>query len=59
MDVIVIKNTFANGDPVEASEKPQSFDDKTAIALIAASKAIPVPDKPAAKAPKKKAAKKD
>jgi len=58
MDVIVIKNTFANGDPVEASEKPQSFDDKTAIALIAASKAIPVPDKPDPK-PKKKKAKKD
>jgi|TARA_R100001594_G_C4024273_1_gene259818 hypothetical protein len=58
MDVIVIKNTFANGDPVEASEKPQSFDDKTAIALIAASKAIPVPDKPEPK-PKKKKAKKD
>ena len=57
MDVIVIKNTFANGDPVEASEKPQSFDDKTAIALIAASKAIPVPDKPEPK-PKKKNAKK-
>ena len=58
MDVIVIKNTFANGDPVEASEKPQSFDDKTAIALIAASKAIPVPDKPEPK-PKKKKAKRD
>jgi hypothetical protein len=58
MDVIVIKNTFANGDPVEASEKPQSFDDKTAIALIAASKAIPVPNKPEPK-PKKKKAKKD
>lgn len=58
MDVIVIKNTNANGDPVEASEKPQSFDDKTAIALIAASKAIPVPDKPEPK-PKKKKAKKD
>jgi|TARA_R110002020_G_scaffold452131_1_gene666470 hypothetical protein len=58
MDVIVIKNTYANGDPVEASEKPQSFDDKTAIALIAASKAIPVPDKPEPK-PKKKKAKKD
>ena len=59
MDVIVIKNTFANGDPVEASEKPQSFDDKTAIDLIAANKAIPAPNKPEAKPPKKKAAKKD
>ena len=58
MDVIVIKNTFAKGDLVEASDSPQSFDDKTAIELIAAQKAIPVPDKPAPK-PKKKKAKKD
>ena len=59
MDVIVIKNTSANGEPVEASDKPQSFDDKAAKQLIAANKAIPAPDKPEAKPPKKKAAKKD
>ena len=59
MDIIILKDTFANGEPVEASDKPQIFDDKVAKQLIAANKAIPAPDKPEAKPPKKKAAKKD
>mgnify|MGYP003131953032 CR=1 FL=1 len=59
MDIIILKDTFANGEPVKADDKPQSFDDSIAKQLIAANKAIPAPDKPAAKAPKKKAAKKD
>ncbi len=58
MDVIVIRDTFVNGEPVSASDKPQSFDDYDAKKLIYANKAIPAPDKPAPK-PKKKAAKKD
>ncbi len=59
MDIIILRNTFVNGEPVKADDKPQSFDDNIAKQLIAANKAIPAPDKPAAKAPKKKAAKKD
>tara|TARA_Y100001937_G_scaffold114305_1_gene163909 strand:- start:245 stop:424 length:180 start_codon:yes stop_codon:yes gene_type:complete len=59
MDIIILRNTFANGEPVSASDKPQSFDDKVAKKLIANGKAMPAPNKPAAKAPKKKAAKKD
>lgn len=59
MDVIVIRDTFVNGDPVSASDKPQSFDDYDAKKLIYANKAIPASDKPEAKPPKKKAAKKD
>ena len=58
MDVIVIRDTFVNGEPVSASDKPQSFDDYDAKKLIYANKAIPAPNKPEPK-PKKKAAKKD
>tara|TARA_R100000152_G_C6640141_1_gene84983 strand:+ start:120 stop:320 length:201 start_codon:yes stop_codon:yes gene_type:complete len=56
MKIVVIKDTFANGEPLAASDKPIEVDDKVGVDLIAAQKAIPAKDAPApAPAPKKKA----
>ena len=54
MKIVVIKNTFANGEPLTASDKPIEVDDKVGVDLIAAQKAIPAKDAPAP-APTKKA----
>lgn len=54
MKIVVIKNTFANGEPLAASDKPIEVDDKVGVDLIAGQKAIPAKDAPA---PKKKAKK--
>ena len=56
MKIVVIKNTFANGEPLAESDKPIEVDDKVGVDLIAAQKAIPAKDAPAP-APKKKAKK--
>tara|TARA_R110000824_G_scaffold103964_2_gene246816 strand:- start:8909 stop:9103 length:195 start_codon:yes stop_codon:yes gene_type:complete len=56
MKIIVINNTFAKGEFLEASDKPVEVDDKVGVDLIAAQKAIPAKDAPAS-TPKKKAKK--
>lgn len=56
MKIVVIKNTFANGEPLAASDKPIEVNDKVGVDLIAGQKAIPAKDAPAP-APKKKAKK--